>query len=152
TSARRTVTGTPRRTVTSTTVSALPGLGNRICILFRQIPRAGFALGACSQVQVVVPCWSVLLRAGQTNLSPGGAGRSAGSNAPPGVTLATRRRATIGRAHRDAPDAVDCQLILAFQTWTRDEARSLADPLVARGGLDADACAGLEPPLSHPSS
>jgi hypothetical protein len=44
------------------------------------------------------------------------------------------------------------QLILAFLTWTRDEARSLADPLVARGGLDADACAGLEPPLFHPLS
>src|SRR6516164_933374 len=36
------------------------------------------------------------------------------------------------------------QLILAFQAWTRDKARSLADQLVARGDLDADACAGLE--------
>ena len=43
-------------------------------------------------------------------------------------------------------------LVAASQDWTRDEARSLADPLVARGNLDADACAGLEPPLSHPSS
>jgi eukaryotic-like serine/threonine-protein kinase len=36
------------------------------------------------------------------------------------------------------------QLILAFQAWTRDKARSLAEQLVARGDLDADACAGLE--------
>jgi hypothetical protein len=44
------------------------------------------------------------------------------------------------------------QLVAAFQAWTLDEARSLADQLVARGDLDADAYAGLEPPLSHPSS
>jgi hypothetical protein len=44
------------------------------------------------------------------------------------------------------------QLVAAFQAWTRDKARSLADQLVARCGLDADACTGLEPPLSHPSS
>jgi eukaryotic-like serine/threonine-protein kinase len=43
-------------------------------------------------------------------------------------------------------------LVAAFQAWTRDKSRSLADQLVARGDLDADACAGLEPPLSHPSS
>jgi hypothetical protein len=43
-------------------------------------------------------------------------------------------------------------LVAAFQAWTRDKARSLADPPVARGDLDADACAGLEPPLSHSSS
>ena len=43
-------------------------------------------------------------------------------------------------------------LVVAFQAWTRDKARSLADQLVARGDLDADARAGLEPPLSHPSS
>ncbi len=36
------------------------------------------------------------------------------------------------------------QLIAAFQAWTRDKARSLADQLVARGDLDADARAGLE--------
>ena len=36
------------------------------------------------------------------------------------------------------------QLILAFQAWTRDKARSLAEQLVARGDLDADASAGLE--------
>jgi tetratricopeptide (TPR) repeat protein/tRNA A-37 threonylcarbamoyl transferase component Bud32 len=36
------------------------------------------------------------------------------------------------------------QLILAFEAWTRDKARSPADQLVARGDLDADACAGLE--------
>jgi eukaryotic-like serine/threonine-protein kinase len=45
-----------------------------------------------------------------------------------------------------------CALVAAFQAWTRDKARSLADQLVARGDLNADACAGLEPPLSHPSS
>ena len=39
-------------------------------------------------------------------------------------------------------------LVAAFQAWTRDKTRSLADQLVARGDLDADACAGLEPPLS----
>ena len=44
------------------------------------------------------------------------------------------------------------QLVAAFQAWTRDKSRSLEDPLVARGELDADARAGLEPPLSHPSS
>ena len=43
-------------------------------------------------------------------------------------------------------------LVAAFQAWTRDKARSLADQLVARGDLDADARAGFEPPLSHPSS
>src|SRR6185312_14793251 len=30
------------------------------------------------------------------------------------------------------------QLVAAFQAWTRDKARSLADLLVARGDLDAD--------------
>jgi polyhydroxyalkanoate synthesis regulator phasin len=35
-------------------------------------------------------------------------------------------------------------LVAAFQAWTRDKAKSLADQLVARGDLDADACAGLE--------
>ena len=35
-------------------------------------------------------------------------------------------------------------LVAAFQAWTRDKARSLADQLVARGDLDANACAGLE--------
>jgi eukaryotic-like serine/threonine-protein kinase len=44
------------------------------------------------------------------------------------------------------------QLVAAFQAWTRDKARSLADPLVARGDLDADARAGLEPLPSDPSS
>jgi hypothetical protein len=44
------------------------------------------------------------------------------------------------------------QLVLAFQAWTRDKARSLTDQLVAQGDLDADASAGLEPPLSHQSS
>jgi hypothetical protein len=43
-------------------------------------------------------------------------------------------------------------LVAAFQAWTRDKSKSLADQLVVRGDLDADACAGLEPPLSHPSS
>ena len=42
TSARRTVTGTPRRTVTRTTVSAPPVLGDRISILLRRNSRAGF--------------------------------------------------------------------------------------------------------------
>jgi serine/threonine-protein kinase len=36
------------------------------------------------------------------------------------------------------------QLVAAFQAWTRDKARSLADQLVTRGDLDAAACAGLE--------
>jgi hypothetical protein len=36
------------------------------------------------------------------------------------------------------------QLVAAFQAWTRDKIRSLADQLVARGDLDADACAGLD--------
>src|SRR5207302_829306 len=35
-------------------------------------------------------------------------------------------------------------LVAAFQAWTRDKASSLADQLVARGDLDANACAGLE--------
>jgi hypothetical protein len=42
-------------------------------------------------------------------------------------------------------------VVAAFQAWTRDKARSLADQPVARGDLDAYAYAGLEPPLSHPS-
>src|SRR4051794_1922809 len=36
------------------------------------------------------------------------------------------------------------QLVAAFQAWTRDKGRTLADHLVARGDLDADARAGLE--------
>jgi serine/threonine-protein kinase len=36
------------------------------------------------------------------------------------------------------------QLVLAFQAWTRDKSKGLADQLVARGDLDADACAGLK--------
>src|SRR6516225_8172658 len=36
------------------------------------------------------------------------------------------------------------QLVAAFQAWTRDKASSLADQLVARGDLDANARAGLE--------
>ena len=36
------------------------------------------------------------------------------------------------------------QLVAAFQAWTLDKSRSLADHLVARGDLDADARAGLE--------
>jgi eukaryotic-like serine/threonine-protein kinase len=36
------------------------------------------------------------------------------------------------------------QLMLAFQAWTRDKAKSLADRLVARGDLDADARVGLD--------
>jgi hypothetical protein len=43
-------------------------------------------------------------------------------------------------------------LLAALQAWTRDKTRSLADQLVARSDLDADACAGLGPPPSHPSS
>jgi eukaryotic-like serine/threonine-protein kinase len=35
-------------------------------------------------------------------------------------------------------------LVAAFQAWTRDKTSSLADQLVARGDLDAGACAGLE--------
>jgi hypothetical protein len=35
-------------------------------------------------------------------------------------------------------------LVAAFQAWTRDKTRSLADQLVAQGDLDADACAGLQ--------
>src|ERR1700679_2606536 len=35
-------------------------------------------------------------------------------------------------------------LVAAFQAWTHDKTRSLANQLVARGDLDADACAGLE--------
>jgi eukaryotic-like serine/threonine-protein kinase len=35
-------------------------------------------------------------------------------------------------------------LVAAFQAWTRDKTRSLADQLVARGDLDAEACTGLE--------
>ena len=36
------------------------------------------------------------------------------------------------------------QLVAAFQAWTRDRARPLADHLVARGDLDADQRAGVE--------
>jgi hypothetical protein len=38
------------------------------------------------------------------------------------------------------------RLVAAFQAWTLDKHRSLADPLVARGDLDADA----SPASSHP--
>ena len=36
------------------------------------------------------------------------------------------------------------QLVAAFQAWTRDKARPLADHLVARGDLDAEQRAGVE--------
>jgi tetratricopeptide (TPR) repeat protein/tRNA A-37 threonylcarbamoyl transferase component Bud32 len=36
------------------------------------------------------------------------------------------------------------QLVAAFQAWTLDKARALADHLVSRGDLDADQCAGVE--------
>ncbi|MDE2506407.1 MAG: hypothetical protein KGM43_04295, partial [Planctomycetota bacterium] len=36
------------------------------------------------------------------------------------------------------------QLVLAFQAWIRDKSKSVADQLVARGDLDADARAGLD--------
>ncbi len=36
------------------------------------------------------------------------------------------------------------QLVAAFQAWTLDKVKSLADQLVARGDLDADARAGLD--------
>jgi hypothetical protein len=36
------------------------------------------------------------------------------------------------------------QLVAAFQAWTRDKARSLADLLASRGDLDAEQRAGVE--------
>ncbi len=36
------------------------------------------------------------------------------------------------------------QLVLAFQAWIRDKSKGVADQLVARGDLDADARAGLD--------
>src|SRR3954452_18753513 len=36
------------------------------------------------------------------------------------------------------------QLVAAFQAWTRDKARPLAEHLVARGDLDAEQRAGVE--------
>ena len=36
------------------------------------------------------------------------------------------------------------QLVAAFQAWTRDKARTLAEHLVARGDLDDDLRAGVE--------
>jgi hypothetical protein len=36
------------------------------------------------------------------------------------------------------------QLLAAFQAWTRDKARPLADHLAARGDLDPDQRAGVE--------
>ena len=36
------------------------------------------------------------------------------------------------------------KLVAAFQAWTLDKARALADHLVSRGDLDADQCAGVE--------
>src|SRR5262245_36632734 len=36
------------------------------------------------------------------------------------------------------------QLVAAFQAWTLDKARTLADHLVSRGDLDPDQCAGVE--------
>jgi hypothetical protein len=37
------------------------------------------------------------------------------------------------------------QLVAAFQAWTPDKSRSLADQLVARGDLDADFLMDVEP-------
>ena len=36
------------------------------------------------------------------------------------------------------------QLVAAFQAWTRDKARSLAEHLIARGDLDSEQRAGVE--------
>src|SRR6516165_6301532 len=36
------------------------------------------------------------------------------------------------------------KLVAAFQAWTLDRARPLADHLVGRGDLDPDQCAGVE--------
>ena len=36
------------------------------------------------------------------------------------------------------------QLVAAFQAWTRDKARALAEHLAARGDLDPDQRAGVE--------
>src|SRR4051794_26724651 len=36
------------------------------------------------------------------------------------------------------------QLVAAFQAWTRDKARPLAEHLVSRGDLDAEQRAGVE--------
>jgi hypothetical protein len=36
------------------------------------------------------------------------------------------------------------QLVAAFQAWTRDKSKSLADQLISRGELDGDARAGLD--------
>jgi hypothetical protein len=74
TSARRTVTGTRRRTVTRTTVSAPPALGaERLMLPQRPKPGAGSStLGVCSQVQVVVPCRAALAARPNEALGPAG--------------------------------------------------------------------------------
>jgi hypothetical protein len=61
---------------------------------------------------------------------------------------------TVRSAHSDDHYGLinQTQLVAAFQAWTLDKARSLTDQFVSRGDLVADASAGLEPPLSHPSS
>jgi hypothetical protein len=68
------------------------------------------------------------------------------------VTAAANRHLIFGMLALQSGLVDQGPLAAAFQAWTRDKARSLAGPLVARGDLDAGACAGLEPPLSYPSS
>jgi hypothetical protein len=58
----------------------------------------------------------------------------------------------VNKYRRSSGPVFGVHFVTAFQASTLDKARSLADQLVALGDLDADACAGLEPPLSHPSS
>ena len=68
------------------------------------------------------------------------------------MSAAAHRRLIFGMLALQSRLVDQGPLAAAFHAWTRDKARSPADQLVARGDLDADACAGLEPPLSYPSS
>ena len=82
----------------------------------------------------------------------GACARSTDEDRSHAVTAAADRHLLFGMLALQSGLVDQGALVAAFQAWTRDKARSLADQLVARGDLDADACAGLEPPRSHPSS
>jgi hypothetical protein len=85
TSARRTVTGTSRPTVTTSTASVLPALGSEMNIPRRRNSGVLSHLEACSQVQAVVPCRAEAICPAKPKKPPGGSSRAPATNAPPGA-------------------------------------------------------------------
>ena len=78
-----------------------------------------------------------------------GAGAQASPDVPearPMAAIAADRNLLFGLLALQNGLIDQVQLVAAFQAWTRDKARPLADHLVARGDLDADQRAAVEAP------